>query len=65
MTWTTTDLRVNPANETIRLGPIAVRFLLTGAHSAGTLAAVHVMVPGALCGSGTQPRWLRGNGLRR
>jgi hypothetical protein len=24
------DLQVNPANETIRLGPLSVRFLLTG-----------------------------------
>ena len=26
----TTDPHVNPADETIRLGPLAVRFLITG-----------------------------------
>ena len=30
MTQQTTDLQVNPSEETIRLGPLAVRFLLTG-----------------------------------
>jgi hypothetical protein len=30
MTQRTLDLRVNPSDETIRLGPLAVRFLLTG-----------------------------------
>ena len=46
MTASTTDLRVNPADETIRLGPLAVRFLLTTDHSTGSLAAFEVMVPG-------------------
>lgn len=41
------DLRVNPADETIRLGPLAVRFLVTGENSAGTIAAFEVVVPGA------------------
>ncbi len=40
-------LRVNPAEETIRLGPLSVRFLLTAENSAGTIAAFQVMVPGA------------------
>ena len=40
-------LRVNPAEETIRLGPLSVRFLLTTENSAGTIAAFQVMVPGA------------------
>lgn len=43
----TIDLRVNPSDETIHLGPLAVRFLLTGSDSAGTIAAFQVMVPGA------------------
>jgi quercetin dioxygenase-like cupin family protein len=46
MTASTTDLRVNPADETIRLGPLAVRFLLTADQSTGSLAAFEVMVPG-------------------
>jgi quercetin dioxygenase-like cupin family protein len=41
------DLRVNPADETIRLGPLAVRFLLTGENSSGTVAVFEVMVPAA------------------
>lgn len=39
------ELRVNPADETIRLGPLAVRFLVTGENSSGTLAVFEVMVP--------------------
>ena len=42
-----TDLRVNPSDETIRLGPLAVRFLLTGDHSTGSVAAFEVTVPAA------------------
>jgi hypothetical protein len=33
MTQQTIDLRVNPSDETIRLGPLAVRFLITGENS--------------------------------
>ena len=43
----TIDIRVNPADEIIRLGPLTVRFLLTGKDSAGTIAAFEVFVPGA------------------
>src|SRR5215813_3196521 len=43
----TTDLRVNPSEETIRLGPLAVRFLLTGENSTGSIAAFELIVPGA------------------
>ena len=38
---------VNPSDETIRLGPLAVRFLLTGDHSSGSVAAFEVVVPAA------------------
>ena len=38
---------VNPAEETIRVGPLTVRFLLTGENSAGAIAAFEVVVPGA------------------
>jgi len=41
------DLRVNPADETIRLGPLTVRFLVTGEQSAGTVALFEVTVPAA------------------
>jgi len=39
------DLTVNPSDETIRLGPLTVRFLLTGDNSAGSIAAFEVIVP--------------------
>jgi quercetin dioxygenase-like cupin family protein len=47
MTQQTIDLHVNPADETIRLGPLTVRFLLTGDNSAGSVAAFELSVPGA------------------
>lgn len=39
------DLYVNPADETIRLGPLVVRFLVTGENSAGTVAVFEVVIP--------------------
>ena len=42
-----TRLHVSPADEAIRLGPLAVRFLLTGDHSNGSLAVFEVLVPAA------------------
>ena len=36
---------VNPSDETIRLGPLAVRFLITGENSNGSVAAFEVSVP--------------------
>jgi quercetin dioxygenase-like cupin family protein len=36
---------VNPSSESIRLGPLAVHFLLSGEHSGGTLAVFEVVVP--------------------
>ncbi|HEV2136634.1 MAG TPA: cupin domain-containing protein [Terracidiphilus sp.] len=42
-----TALGINPADETIRLGPLAVRFLVTGENSSGTVAVFEVVVPGA------------------
>lgn len=38
-------LSINPADETIRLGPLAVRFLLTGENSAGSIAVFEVVIP--------------------
>lgn len=49
MAQATLDLHVNPSDETIRLGPLAVRFLLTGGDSAGSIAAFELVVPGAKC----------------
>ena len=40
-------LQVNPSHETIRLGPLAVRFLITAENSSGSIAAFELMVPGA------------------
>ena len=45
--FTKVDLNVNPAEETIRLGPLLVRFLVTGEDSRGGLAAFELVVPGA------------------
>ena len=47
MTQQTIDLRTNPSDETIRLGPLAVRFLITGEDSVGTVAAFELVVPAA------------------
>ena len=41
------NLTVNPSDETIRLGPLTVRFLLTGERSTGSIAAFEVLVPAA------------------
>lgn len=43
----TAALRVNPSDETIRLGPLAVRFLVTGEQSSGSVAVFELTVPGA------------------
>jgi quercetin dioxygenase-like cupin family protein len=43
----TIGLHVNPSDETIRLGPLTVRFLITGENSSGSVAAFEVSVPGA------------------
>src|SRR5579863_4853426 len=47
MTHQTIDLNVNPSEETIRLGPLSVRFLITGENSSGSIAAFELIVPGA------------------
>lgn len=46
MTQQTLDLHVNPADETIRVGLLTVRFLLTAENSNGSIAAFEVTVPG-------------------
>jgi quercetin dioxygenase-like cupin family protein len=43
----TTDVHVNPSDETIHLGPLAVRFLITGADGRGSIAIFELTVPAA------------------
>lgn len=40
----TTDVSVNPSDETIGFGPLVVRFLITGKNSAGSIAAFELLV---------------------
>jgi quercetin dioxygenase-like cupin family protein len=44
MSTATSDLTVNPADESIDFGALAVRFLLTAEHSTGSIAAFEVVV---------------------
>jgi quercetin dioxygenase-like cupin family protein len=37
--------RVNPSEETIRIGPLGIRFLLTGDDSNGSVSVFEVLVP--------------------
>lgn len=46
MTQRAIEVQVNPAEETISVGPLTVRFLVTGEESAGTVAMFEVVVPG-------------------
>jgi quercetin dioxygenase-like cupin family protein len=41
----TANLHVNPSDETIRVGPISVRFLITGGDSGGSVAVFEACVP--------------------
>ena len=43
----TRELRIDPSDETIRLGPLVIRFLITGGDSNGSIAAFQLTVPGA------------------
>jgi quercetin dioxygenase-like cupin family protein len=45
MTSQASDLRVNPSDETIRLGPLGVRFLVTGESANGSVAVFELEVP--------------------
>jgi quercetin dioxygenase-like cupin family protein len=40
-------LHVNPSDETIRLGPLAVRFLITAEHATGSVTVFELTVPAA------------------
>jgi quercetin dioxygenase-like cupin family protein len=39
-------LKINPSEETIRIGQLAVRFLVTGTNSSSSLAVFELSVPG-------------------
>ena len=41
------DLQVNPSDETIWVGALGVRFLITGDNSTGSLAVFELLVPSA------------------
>ena len=47
MKATTVNLKADPADETIRLGPLAVRFLITEEHATGSVALFELSVPSA------------------
>jgi quercetin dioxygenase-like cupin family protein len=47
MTPKTTPIHINPSEETIHLGPLAVRFLVTGEDASGSVALFERTVPGA------------------
>jgi len=44
----TDSLQVNPSEEIIRLGPLAVRFLIAGERGHGSVAVFELTVPGAI-----------------
>jgi len=46
MTQPTSIPLVSPAEETIHVGPLAIRFLLTGDNSSGSVAMFELSVPG-------------------
>jgi quercetin dioxygenase-like cupin family protein len=45
MSAATVDIRVNPSDETIRLGPLAVRFLITAEDASASVAVFELTVP--------------------
>ena len=47
MTRPTADVQVNPSDEIIRIGPLAVRFLITGADAGDSIALFELTVPAA------------------
>ena len=47
MTPQPTPLHINPSDETIHLGPLAVRFLVTREDASGSVALFELTVPGA------------------
>src|SRR5262245_18026809 len=47
MTAQTSKIHINPSDEMIRLGPLGVRFLITGNDATGSAALFELTVPGA------------------
>ena len=47
MTTKLDSLHVNPSEETFRLGPLGVRFLITGDQASGSVAVFELSVPSA------------------
>ena len=45
MTSQTTDIHVNPSDETIQIGPLGVRFLITADNARGSVALFELTVP--------------------
>ena len=43
----TGSLRLDPSDQTIQLGPLGVRFLVTGEDASGSVAMFELTVPGA------------------
>ena len=48
MALETAPVRLNPSDETIRLGPLAVRFLITGQDATGSVAVFELTVGGGV-----------------
>jgi quercetin dioxygenase-like cupin family protein len=46
MTHSTVDVVLNPSDETFQLGPLAIRFLVTGDDTGGSAAVFEFTVPG-------------------
>jgi quercetin dioxygenase-like cupin family protein len=47
MTPETNRVHLNPSDETIHLGPVAIRFLVTGEDASGSVALFELTVPGS------------------
>ncbi|HEU4335610.1 MAG TPA: cupin domain-containing protein [Candidatus Eisenbacteria bacterium] len=47
MSSQTRDLRIDPSDESFRLGPLGVRFLVTGDDASGGVAVFELTVPSA------------------
>jgi quercetin dioxygenase-like cupin family protein len=43
----TFDIHINPSDQTIAVGHLTIRFLLTGEDSGGSIAAFELTVPGS------------------
>ena len=57
--------RVNPSEETIKIGPLDIRFLLTGDDSNGSASVFEVLVPvGQKLAAPAHTNDLRGDPLR-